>query len=251
MTNYDEEITKTEEEVRECNRTQSKLITLWSEKLNEFYGFETNRDGRVIDRDYVGYHSPEKSKFCFRATGLYLYIAEDDANISISTSGYSGSLDTSDFKEARVAARNVERAFSVIDSRKEVFAKLDETYKEEVLGSAEYIEASKNIEAGWTKVTALKKERDEAVALKREQDNASKRIVGTMLKRIDRNWTYLALVTHITPTKVKIETVQVYCVDDAAKSLEYLQKNKKRFIDEKYGEFVKNENMTDWEIITN
>lgn len=135
-----------------------------------------------------------------------------------------------------------------------------EKYTEMVLRNPDYLKVQAESQDIYTQQNEAKKQIAEEDRIKREQDSAAKRVVGTILELPGRRFGAhedLGLVTSVTPTKIRIEFFSFYDeVDDegkttqkaADKGLKYIQKNAKLLIENKRGSFVKNERLGEYKI---
>jgi len=144
---------------------------------------------------------------------------------------------------------------------KELAAKYLIEYKK-ILESKEYKDLEDQIGELYIARQKIADEATRLTLLKRERDNAAKRIVGTILftnKRVgykDMGHLEMGIVTHVTPTKVKMFHSTFYdeYEGDALirsaedKGREYLQHYRDTLIKDKKGEWVKNDWLSVYEI---
>ena len=182
-----------------------------------------------------------------------LTVGEDrDKDFDISTTGYF-THDVKDIPRLENASAMFTLAMAIIKNARDgsLVPFVLKGYKEVIL-SKEYL----NLDAQLKEVYKASNRVQDAIRAEekilREQEIAAKRVVGTIVKAEERYGTLIGIVTHVTPSKVKIDTFRFYDEHDEEgkvtktaeeKSMEYIQKNRAALIDRKGGEWVKNENL--------
>lgn len=193
-----------------------------------------------------------------------LTVGEDrDKDFDISTTGYF-TYDVGDIPKLEEASSMFVLAMAIVNNARNggLVPFVLKGYKE-VVESEEYIDTKAKLYDIYKQSNLVQEAIRAEETTARNQAQASKRVVGTILKRSSRGsfGTHFAFATHVTPKKVKLyncsfydeissdENGKEFVVKSAVeKGLEFIQKNRAALIDNQRGEWVKNEDLHFYEI---
>lgn len=192
--------------------------------------------------------------FSVSAEGCTFYVRVGGIQY-FSTTSYSDRDPTSESINTLADAAANTITLIELGEKPEFFQKLLKTY-EAVLSSSDVVQSLENTKQLDARKSELVKLIRDEERIAEEQAIAAMRVVGAVLIHTQegKRRFEMGLVTHVTPSRAKIEVLEYWLGDDETELdartmlLENINKNRKKYIDDKYGENVSNANLSNWKI---